>query len=196
MTELLNGDMMYMYEGDTVSLRRLEPSDADIFFEYWNDYQLRKNFPNPFPRTLEDIQDFITSRNKSFAGRWVFTFGIEDTTNGALVGFIDLSNINWISRTAMIDNIVIFDKEKRGKGYGKEAMLLLLNFAFNIIGLHNVCLYVYRFNQHAIEFYKNFGFQIVGNLREAAYIDGKRDDTVIMDIIRSEFIDKYGHLPH
>ncbi|MFW9847706.1 MAG: GNAT family N-acetyltransferase, partial [Candidatus Thorarchaeota archaeon] len=83
----------------------------------------------------------------------------------------------------------------RGKGYGRDAMLLILDFAFNIIGLHNVCLYVYRFNQHAIQFYKNFGFQTVGSLREAAFVDGKRDDTVIMDIIKSDFVERYGILP-
>ncbi|MHA1907970.1 MAG: GNAT family N-acetyltransferase [Candidatus Thorarchaeota archaeon] len=184
-----------MYEGEIVKLRRLEVNDAEIILKYWNDYQLRQYFPNPLPRTLGEIQDFISSRNQGFAGKYVFTFGIEDKATGKLVGFIDLSNINWISRTGMIDNIVIFDVNNRGKGYGKDATLLLLDFGFNIIGLHNVSLFVYAFNKHAISFYEKIGFQRVGALREAAFIDGKRDDSVIMDIIKTDFIQRYGVLP-
>lgn len=183
-----------MYEGEVVSLRRLEPADADVIVDFWNDYQLRQYFPNPFPKTLSEIQEFIASRNQGFAGRWVFTFGIEDKVDSNLVGFIDLSNINWINSTGMVDNFVIFDRENRRKGYGKDAMRLLLDFAFNIIGLHNVCLYVYRFNNQAIQFYEKFGFSLVGHLREAGFVDGKRDDTVIMDIIKSDFIERYGVL--
>ncbi|MFW9927645.1 MAG: GNAT family N-acetyltransferase [Candidatus Thorarchaeota archaeon] len=184
-----------MYQGETVKLRRLELEDADIILEHWNEYQVRQYFPNPLPKTRKEIQDFISSRNDGFAGRYVFTFGIEDKTTRKLVGFIDVSNINWISGTGMIDNLVIFDKNNRGKGYGKDAMLVLLDFSFNILGLHNVYLFVYKFNQHAISFYEKIGFQKLGFLREGAYINGKRDDVAIMDIIKSDFVQRYGILP-
>ena len=39
------------------------------------------------------------------------------------------------------------------------------------------------------------GFQKVGFLREGAYINGKRDDVIIMDIIKNDFIQQYGVLP-
>ena len=94
----------------------------------------------------------------------------------------------------MIDNLAIFDKNNRRKGYGKEAMLVLLDFAFNILGLHNIYLFVYKFNQYAIRFYEKFRFQMVGFIREGAYINGKRDDVTIMDITRNDFIQQYGVL--
>ncbi|MFW9805624.1 MAG: GNAT family N-acetyltransferase [Candidatus Thorarchaeota archaeon] len=184
-----------MYNGENVKLRRLELEDADAILEHWNEYQLRQYFPNPFPKTHKEIQNFISSRNEGFVGRYVFTFGIEDKSTQKLVGFIDVSNINWISGTGMIDNLVIFDKNDRGKGYGKDAMLVLLDFAFNILGLHNIYLFVYEFNQHAISFYEKIGFQKLGFLREGAYINGKRDDVAIMDIIQRDFVQRYGILP-
>jgi RimJ/RimL family protein N-acetyltransferase len=184
-----------MYEGEIVRLRRLDLKDADVLFEFWNDYKLRQYFPNPFPRTHNELQDYISSRGEGFAGRYSFTFGIEDKSTGKLVGFVDVSNINWISGTGVIDKLAIFDKNNRGKGYGKEAMIVLLDFAFNILGLHNIYLFVYKFNKTAINLYEKIGFRIVGSLREGAYIDGKRDDVVIMDIIKADFLQRYGILP-
>lgn len=186
--------MILMYSGELVKLRRLEIEDAAAILEQWNNFELRQYFPNPFPKTHKEIQEFISSRNEGFAGRYIFTFGIEDKEIGTLVGFIDISNINWISGTGMIDNLAIFDKNNRRKGYGKDAMLVLLDFAFNILGLHNIYLFVYKFNQYAIRFYEKFGFQMVGFIREGAYINGKRDDVAIMDITRNDFIQQYGVL--
>jgi RimJ/RimL family protein N-acetyltransferase len=101
--------MISMYQGELIRLRRLEVEDADIILEHWNSFELRQYFPNPFPRTHKEIQEFILSRNEGFAGRYVFTFGIEDKETRKIVGFIDVSNINWISGTGMIDNLAIFE---------------------------------------------------------------------------------------
>ncbi len=186
--------MISMYQGELIRLRRLEIEDADVIFEQWNNFELRQYFPNPFPKTYKEVQEFISSRNEGFAGRYIFTFGIEEKETGRIVGFIDVSNINWISGTGMIDNLAIFDKNNRRKGYGKDAILVLLDFTFNILGLHNIYLFVYKFNQHAINFYEKIGFQMVGFIREGAYINGQRDDIAIMDFTKNDFIQHYGVL--
>jgi RimJ/RimL family protein N-acetyltransferase len=165
--------MISMYQGELIRLERLEVEDVDVILEYWNNFELRQYFPNPFPRTHNEIEEFILSRNEGFTDRYVFTFDIEDKETGKIVGFIDVSNINWINGTGMIDNLAIFEKGDRRKGYGKDAMLVLLDFAFNILGLHNIYLFVYKFNQHAIRFYEKIGLQIVRFLREGAYINEK-----------------------
>ncbi len=184
-----------MYEGRTIRLRRLEAEDADAIFKKWNEYELRQYLPSPFPNTREDIQNFITSRNEAFTNRTIFTYGIEDKTSGNFVGFIDLTNITWVSSNGEIGMFAILDPEERGKGYGKDAMLVFLDFTFNVLGLHSIYLHVVEFNEHAIKFYEQIGFQNQGRLREAAYRNGKRYDIVLMDILKREFIERYGILP-
>ncbi len=184
-----------MYEGEIIRLRRLVSDDAMTILENWNDYSLRRFFPHPYPRTLSEIEEFIQSRNEGFKDRYVFTFGIEEKTTGKLLGFVDLGKISWVSSTGCIDNIAIFDHEDQGKGYGKDATKVLLDFAFNILNLHHVHLYVYATNIHAINFYETFGFKKQGTLREAAFLNGQRDDILIMDILKPEFLERYGILP-
>ena len=76
--------MILMYQGELVKLRRLEIEDADDILEQWNNFELRQYFPNPFPKTHKELQEFISSRNEGFVGRYIFTFGIEDKKKGHL----------------------------------------------------------------------------------------------------------------
>ncbi|MFW9817755.1 MAG: GNAT family N-acetyltransferase, partial [Candidatus Thorarchaeota archaeon] len=81
------------------------------------------------------------------------------------------------------------------KGYGSDAMTVLLDMAFSVLNLHSVYLWVAGFNERAIRFYEKIGFVNTGKLREMAYRNGQRYDVVTMDILRSEFLEKYGILP-
>jgi RimJ/RimL family protein N-acetyltransferase len=184
-----------MFEGELIRLRRLERKDADLFFPYWNDYKLRQYLPTPLPTSHEDMIKFIESANESFADCKGFTFGIESLDSNKLVGIINLVNVSWISHNGEIGVLAIFDPEGWGKGYGSDAMTVLLDMAFSVLNLHSVYLWVAGFNERAIKFYEKIGFVKTGKLREMAYRNGKRYDVVTMDILRSEFVEKYGILP-
>ena len=69
------------------------------------------------------------------------------------VGFISLTNVYFKNRHGAI-GIGIPHAENRGKGYGTEAIELLLAFAFDHLGLHKVRLSVHEFNQKALNVYK------------------------------------------
>jgi RimJ/RimL family protein N-acetyltransferase len=94
-----------------------------------------------------------------------------------------------------VGTLAIFSGEQRGKGYGFDAMIVLLDIAFSVLDLHCVYLWVAGFNERAISFYKKIGFQNQGRLREMAYRNGTRHDVVVMDILKSEYVESYGVLP-
>jgi RimJ/RimL family protein N-acetyltransferase len=53
-----------------------------------------------------------------------------------------------------------------GKGYGYEAMQLVLRFAFDELNLHRVQLTVFSYNERVIVLYEKLGFQHKGKYRE------------------------------
>lgn len=83
--------------------------------------------------------------------------------------------------------IVIGKRECHGKGYGTETTKLVLDYAFNILNLHNVMLKVLAYNEAGIRAYKKAGFQEIGRRREAKMINGKRWDMIYMDCLATEF---------
>ncbi len=83
--------------------------------------------------------------------------------------------------------ITIGDASDRGQGFGTEATRLLLDYAFTVLGVHNVWLDTPAYNAGAIRAYEKAGFEREGLLRSAALIDGERVDLVAMGILRDEF---------
>jgi RimJ/RimL family protein N-acetyltransferase len=184
-----------MLSGKSTKLRRLKESDAAEIFPHWDRYELRQYLASPLPTSENDLVDFIKSKNENFKNRTEFYFGVESISNGELIGLINLESISWLSRHAFIGTFCIFADKERGRGYGKDALLLLLDYAFNLLDLHVVVLLVEAFNESAINFYEKIGFSNRGFMRELAYRNGKRCDVNVMDILKTEFSDKYGILP-
>lgn len=95
-----------------------------------------------------------------------------------------------MNRTATL-GIFIEDKEYLSKGYGTEAIRLLLDYGFNYMNLHSIKLHLMSFNERALKCYKKCGFKETGRIRENRFINGKYYDTIAMDILESEFSESY-----
>ena len=78
--------------------------------------------------------------------------------------------------------------ERRGQGLGTEATRLVLDWAFTMLGLHNVFLVTYAWNTPAIRAYQRAGFREIGRRRGAIVTMGERYDQVLMDAVATEFI--------
>jgi RimJ/RimL family protein N-acetyltransferase len=76
----------------------------------------------------------------------------------------------------------------RGKGYGSEALKLLLQFAFLELNLHRIGLDVISYNEPAIRSYIRSGFSEEGRVREAIYREGKRYDRIYMGLLKQEWL--------
>ena len=79
--------------------------------------------------------------------------------------------------------IYIGNLEYWGKGYGTQALKLLIEFAFNKINLHMLYLEVFSYNKGAIKTYEKLGFKKDGILRQSKFQDGKYYDKIIMSKI-------------
>jgi RimJ/RimL family protein N-acetyltransferase len=74
-----------------------------------------------------------------------------------------------------------------GKGYGSEAVNLLLRFGFEALNLRRVSLTVFEYNQRAYKSYQKLGFQVEGCARQMLNRFERRWDMIYMGILRDEW---------
>jgi RimJ/RimL family protein N-acetyltransferase len=79
---------------------------------------------------------------------------------GRHIGNCSLHSIRWTEGVAAV-GILLGERDCWGKGYGPEALGLLLNYAFRHLGLARVVLHVHRANHRAIRAYRKAGFREV-----------------------------------
>lgn len=180
-----------MIEGKRIRLRSFELSDLDEIMRHWNNLELRNLVGRAEfgPACRNDEEEWIKNTWKQRQEKKEFTFAVETIADNKLIGGISLNNCDWTSRSAIL-GISIWDPKNRGKGYGQESIKLVLNFAFQILNLNRVELETFDFNRRAQKCYLEVGFREVGRKRQARFIDGKYCDSIIMDILKDEWLTK------
>lgn len=113
-------------------------------------------------------------------------YGIVDLQGGNLIGSCGLMDVDHLHGSAEI-GIVIGDKAYWNRGYGREALGLLLDYGFRYLNLHNVMLRVYDYNERGIACYERVGFKLIGRRRGALRRDLKARDVILMDILPEDF---------
>jgi RimJ/RimL family protein N-acetyltransferase len=171
-------------EGKKVKIRALEKKDLDEIMKWVNDYKVTRTLTSfLYPLSGEQEEKILekliepNERNRTFA---------IETKKGEYLGNIGFHNIDWKNRNAEV-GIVIGKKNYWNKGYGTDAMMTILDFAFNRMNLHKVYLGVFDFNQGGIKSYLKCGFKKEGHLRGMFYNEGKYHDMVMMGILKKEY---------
>lgn len=116
-----------------------------------------------------------------------FYFSIRSCADNALLGDIALDVDEWNTGNGFV-GLAVYDRANWGKGFGSEAMHLLLEFAFNEVNLRRVSLTVFDYNPRAIRSYEKAGFRHEGRLRGRLMREGKRWDMLVMGILREEWM--------
>ncbi len=175
-----------MYEGELVFLRELEVFDVDEIIREINNVELRKYMNSIVPISAESEKEWIIRKNKLMQDGKEYTFAICRKSDGQIIGTTSLFNFNHIIRSAEL-GIMIYSPKNWGKGYGTDALRVLLNFGFNTLNLHKISLYTFEYNERAISAYKKVGFKEMGRLRDERFWNGKYYDAIYMEILEKEW---------
>lgn len=167
---------------EQVRLRALRKEDAKLLYEWIIDREL-VILNSPYHPVSETDHEAWVERMMNKSSDLVI-FVIEEVKCSTSIGTCQLLNINWRYRSAELQ-IRIGDPSHHGKGYGSEAVQLLIEFGFKDLNLHRIYLHVFATNNRAIRAYEKCGFCREGILKEAAFIDGEWVDVIIMGLIRS-----------
>jgi RimJ/RimL family protein N-acetyltransferase len=172
-----------MLAGRRAVLRPLRAADRTTSVRWRNDPDIRDNVLGyRFPVTEAMEADWVDAVLKD-QSRTRLVLAIEDKTDGALVGFVYLNNIDWFARNAEF-GILIGERNRHGKGLAREALCLVAGYAFETLNLHKLYLRVVAFNKRALALYRAFGFVEEGVQRQQAFLRGRYYDVVLMGLIR------------
>jgi len=166
---------------DTVTIGPLLPEDTGPLFLWLNDIDAARLDLAYRPT---DWMAFKTWLDELGRNNSQMVFAIRKLFEPQIIGFVIFKNIQFVHRAADI-GVRIGAEAERGKGYGKRALTLALNFAWNHLNLHRVSLTVFAHNTRAIAAYRAVGFSEEGLLKDAAYIDGEWVDVVPMAVVRA-----------
>jgi RimJ/RimL family protein N-acetyltransferase len=160
-----------MLTGEKIILRPIMMEDWEETVKWRNDLFVKAStMSHPFPVTAELEKDWYESHLKSKDSSYI-PFTVISKENGKVAGYFSLNNINWISRNGFVSG-VIGERHDQGQGMGREAVELLLKYAFESLNLHKVCAYV-RTDHPAMKTWLDLNARIEGELKDHYYCDGK-----------------------
>jgi RimJ/RimL family protein N-acetyltransferase len=172
--------------GIKVALGPFHPEMVPFMHRWLNDFAVAALSGDPIkPRTLEETQmDYL--RDCSGERRDYRGFCIYERANLRLIGITELRRVSMEDGTATY-SILIGEKDCWNNGYGTETTHLMLDYAFNMLGLHNIMLTTASNNERAIHAYTRAGFRLIGRRRETFRQGQHFYDEVMMDCLSTEF---------
>lgn len=172
-----------MIGGKKIRLIILEEHHLEDIVKGWNNPEMRKFLGGFIPHTKEAEREWIQSAQQQMKNMSSYYFVIEDLSTSRFIGTVSLNAINWISKSSGI-GIAIHNPQDWEKGYGSEAMQLLIDFGWKHLNLRRIELSVYDFNERAKHVYEKLGFKEWGIAHQKYFIDGEYIDTHYMEIFR------------
>ncbi len=174
--------------GDKIYLRPLEMEDIDSFVLWLNDEEVRQYLSMTSPLNKIREKGWVENLYKDDRST---VLGIVVKENDQLIGNIGMHRISIPHRQAGM-GIFIGDKACWSKGYGTEALKLMMGYGFDQLNLHRLHLTVFSFNARAIRTYEKVGFKREGVFREHLYRNGKYHDVYYMAILENEWREQNG----
>lgn len=171
--------------GERVELTAIRDADIETLISWDDDPEFLRNLHSgpAYPRPESAQREWWAERLKA---KDAYHFAIRLKDDGRLIGTFHIEEIEWPHRAAWF-SIGIGAPDARGKGYGREALALAIDFAFNDLNLHRLSLTVFDYNQAAIRLYKRLGFTHEGTFRQYLQRDGRRHDMLLFGLLADEW---------
>jgi RimJ/RimL family protein N-acetyltransferase len=174
-----------MLRGEKVTLRAVEREDVEVLWRFWNDLEveLAEGGDPPLPVSLQRLRErFDREAREGTPDKINFVIEADDVC----IGQCGLFHFDVAARHCEL-GIGIGEKDYWGRGYGREAVKLLLDYAFRVRNFRRVWLEVHAANERAIRAYRACGFVEEGRMREHVWLAGRYVDNVIMGVMREEW---------
>jgi Acetyltransferases, including N-acetylases of ribosomal proteins len=165
--------------GEKIQLRPLQVGDLPRMVLWNRDAEIQNYVDCTLPDNLLNLERWYY---QNVPDRHYQIFAME-TMDGYLIGDMELDHICWSKREAEL-RIRIGEKEFWGRGFGSEALRLILDYVFRTKNFYRVYLRVYNFNQRALRCYLKNGFRPVGVLHRA---DHEWKDIILMEIKETNY---------
>jgi len=170
-----------MISTETVVLRAWQDGDIPALQALRNDIPLQQALMSvPRPNSVSAVRDWLNRKTQS--ADTVF-FVLADKDSNAVVGYVQLANIDTVHRHAALG--ICIASAQHGTGVAAEACRGLFAYALHTLGLRKIVLEVLAGNDRAVRFYKKIGFVEAGRWRDHFLQDQRWHDVLLMEKILS-----------
>ena len=167
-----------MLQGEKVRLRAITASDLDHIHTWENDSTMWHLGATVQPYSREVIMEFIANAAHDIYSTKQLRLMVE-TLEGRTIGTIDLFDFDPKNQRVGI-GILIAEQSDRKQGFAKDAVNVLCNYCFDVLGLHQVYCHVTVDNPASIALFRSAGFEERGELRDWVRMGRGFADAVMM----------------
>ena len=170
--------------GNRVFIGPTMKEDVPLITKFINDQEVHQYLTIDRPQTIEDEEKWHSGLSDRKSD---IIFATRLTGTKELIGIQGLHHVNLRDGTATM-GYFIGRKDLWSKGYGTEAQMLLLEYAFNTLNLHRVSAEVYDFNPRSKRCLEKCGYVIEGVQKEYRYRNGRRADCIMLAVFKRDFL--------
>lgn len=167
---------MILIEGSSLRLRRADLSDLNFIL----DLQVK---PENVKFIVPFSKEFHTKTLNSDCAKNMDVI-VEERESNDSVGYFMLSEMDNPHNKVEITHVIM---DKKGLGYGREALTLLLNWIFGERNYHRAFLDCKEYNSVALHLYENLGFKREGVMRDVILTNGVYENLVLLGMLDREF---------
>lgn len=174
---------MITLKGENVYLRALEPEDLELIHDIENDEAIWEisNTQTPYSKFL--IKQYLKHVQKDIFETKQLRLVISNY-DGESLGLIDIFDFDFKNNRAGI-GVLVKSPNDRGKGYGSEALRLLVNYSFTYLGLHQLYCNVSEDNTASLKLFTKLGFEQIGLKKEWNYVNGVYKNEYLFQLINN-----------
>lgn len=175
---------MTSLHGNTIYLRALEPEDLEFVYAIENDTSIWEvsNTHTPYSKFL--IRQYLENAHQDIYEAKQLRLAICKKNDTTALGLIDLFDFDPKNRRAGV-GIIIQNEHDRNNGYGKEALGLVIQFAFSQLLLHQLFANIGTKNEPSLRLFTTFGFRQIGIKKDWNLVDGNFEDEAIYQLINN-----------
>jgi RimJ/RimL family protein N-acetyltransferase len=176
-----------LFRGELVRLVAEDPQKVAEMYSHWkrdSEYWRLMASEAAYTHSTRAVKSWIEKESQQVPPPLVFF--IRTLDEDRIIGDIGLEPVKNSHGDAFV-GIGIGERACWGKGYGSDAMRVILRYAFTELNLHRVTLDVFEYNPRAIRSYEKVGFKHEGRARGVLHRDGRRWDLIFMGILREEW---------
>ena len=170
-------------QGKRIVLRPFIEEDIPIFTKWFNSSELRPFLLGNFPLTTIAEKQFMQQIKDNKNNSIVFLVIV---VAKKVIGIVSLNKINWQNRTA-VSGTVIGETDYWDKGYGTEAKMIFLNYAFNTLNLRKICSDVIEYNKRSLSYSKKCGYKIEGRFKKQIFKKGRYWDEIALAVFKKDW---------
>ena len=176
------------FQGSKVRLAPPCPEDRVQIAHFTENYDYMRNMDTDIatPQTSDETGASSVRNGQDFE------FALRTLEDNRFLGFVAIYRIEWNNRSAHLA-IGIGNERDRGKGYGSDALALILRYAFHELNLNRIALDVIEYNEIARGAYLKAGFREEGRHRAAVLRDGTQYDLISMSILAADWSAQTGY---